>query len=164
MGIEVILAAASLAVSAYSTIQQQSAQEEAADAQKKANEEQKAANAAQAAQERRAQIREERAKRARMVQSSENSGVTASSGEIGASGSLSTNLGANIGFNLGQLQTASNISDLNQSAQNHIQEANMWGGVGSLGLNIFNASGGFKNFSMSQAPAPVVDKSTIFKG
>ena len=178
MGIEVIIAGISAAVGVGSAIQQQSAQKKAQDAQNRANEEQtkarqeqQAGQAAQAAQERRAQIREERSRRARILQSSENTGVGISSGAVGATGGLATELGANLGANLGAIQRGQNISQFGQnaadfmsSAQSHINDANTWGQIGSLSTSIFNQVGGFKNFSMEQAPAPVVNKSTIYQG
>ena len=167
------MAVASLAVTAYSAMQQADAQEEAKQQQqqataeqRKAQQEQKAAQAAQAAAERRQQIREERVKRARLIQSSANTGVAMSSGEAGASGSLSTQLGSNLGFNTGQLNAAENISGFNQnaadflsSASNSIQTANQWGQIGALSMNIFDKSGGFGAFKIpTQAPAPVVNR------
>lgn len=83
-------------------------------AQEKAASEQRAQNAAQSAQERRQQIREERVRRARILQSSENTGASGSSGEIGATASLSTQLSSNIGINLGRLQGAENLSIFGQ--------------------------------------------------
>lgn len=180
MGIETIVSVAGLAFSAYSTMQQQDAQDEARAQQEQANaenrkarEEQKAAQAAQSAAERRQQLREERVKRARLIQSSANSGVAMSSGEAGASGSLATQLGTNIGFNLGQQQAASNISaagqnaaDFLSSANNSISEANQWGTMASAGMSIFQQSGGFNTIfkSTSQAPAPVVNKDRPYTG
>lgn len=176
--VSTIVTVVGMVVAAYSAQQQQSAQkkamaqqQQAADEQKKAREEQKAAQDAQAAAERRAQIREERVKRARVVQASQNTGVGDSSGEIGGVGSSATQLGSNLGFNIGQREAASNISDYNQnaadflsSAQSSMNSAANWGQVGSLGTSIFQAGGGFntlgKAVSGTQAPAPVVDKST----
>lgn len=171
MGIDpVTIGLASLALTAVSTISQMDAQDDARSAQQAANEqqriaqqEQKAAQSAQAAAERRQQIREERIKRARIMQSSENTGVTASSGAAGAAGSLSTQLASNLGFNIGQRQAGENISTANQnaadflsSANNSISSSNQWGQVQGLSLNVFDKAGGFKSiFSTTQTPAPV---------
>lgn len=130
-------------------------------AQEQAGYEQKALQAQQAAQEKRAQIREERVKRAKVLQASENTGVAGSSGEAGAIGSLSTNLASNLGFNKGQIDGAGRISALNQQAsdfmsasQNKINEANTWGAVQGLGTSIFSAAGGFNTlFPSSTTPA-----------
>lgn len=170
-GVSTIISAISLVsgfISAQNQADAQDAarrdQENANAEQRKAREEQKAAQAAQSAAERRTQIREERVKRARLLQSGVNSGVTGSSGEAGASGGLSTQLNTNIGFNLGQQQAASNISDAGQnaadflsSANSHIVDANQWGQIGALSMNIFDRAGGFNSIfkGSTQAPAPV---------
>lgn len=116
MGLEIALAAASLAVTVKAGSDARKQARQAAVEQGKARSEQAASNAANAAAERRQQIREERVKRARILQSAENTGVSGSSGEAGAVGSLSTQLGANIGFNLGMLDRAGNIGDFQQNA------------------------------------------------
>lgn len=174
MGLDpVTIQIASLAFSAFSVMQQGDAQDEARSRQeqsdteqRKARDEQKAGQAAQAAAERRQQLREERIKRARLIQSGQNTGVSGSSGVAGASGGLQTQLQSNIGFNLGQQQNASNISQFSQnsadflsSANNAMVEANQWGNAASLGMNIFSKAGGFNNIFAggTQAPAPVSD-------
>ena len=170
MGLETAtLAAIGLAVSAGGAVMQASAQSDAKKAQRNAAEEQrkvraeeKAQLAAKAANERRQQIREERVRRAQVIQSSENTGVSGSSGEMGATANLATQLGANIGYNVGAIasankatQYAQNSADFLGSAQNSMSRANTWGSVGGLGTSIFSSSGGFNAFSDSQAPAPV---------
>jgi len=180
MGIEVVISAVSLVSGIMSAQKQEDAQDEArrnqenANAeQRKARDEQKAAQAAQSAAERRQQIREERVKRARLIQSSANTGVTGSSGEAGAAGGLSTQLGSNIGFNLGQRQAASNISDAGQdaadflsSANSNMVDANQWGQVAGLSMNIFDKAGGFNSIfpSSTQKPATVINKDTTYTG
>lgn len=172
-----VIAAVAVGVSAVGTVMQmeaakdaKKAQSQAAEEQSKANAEQKAQNAAQAAAARRQAIREERVKRARVMQAATNTGVSQSSGEMGATGSLSTQLGANLGFNLGANASADRISNYNQnaadligSAQNKMADAQMWGSIGSLGTSVFSAAGGFKSVSsifnsgvpMEQLPALV---------
>lgn len=134
MGLE-LLAAAAFVTSVYSAKQNR-------DYQVKSGNEQRASNAAAAAKERRQQIREERIRRATILQSSENSDVQGSSGESGALGSLSTQLGSNIGFNLGQEQSANNISLFQQHAAD-------WQAIGQIAQqagSMFAAS--------ANAPAP----------
>lgn len=156
MGIEVI-AAAALALNVVGAINQADAAKKAKDAQEDAQREQRAANAAQAAQERRQQIREERIKRARIVQASSNTGVSESSGEIGATGGLATQLGGNIGFNLGQLAHAQRTSESLQKASDYQTSAANWGAIGGVGRSIFSLTAGslFQSADMSQPPAPV---------
>jgi hypothetical protein len=109
------------------------AQRDAKKSQRAAANEQRAQNASQAAKERRQQIREERIKRARVLQASENTGVQSSSGELGAVAGLSTNLSSNIGTNLGSLQTAQQISLFEQQAADHMTRANISSQIGQLG-------------------------------
>lgn len=149
-----IAAYAALAVTAVSTVKQIQSQQEAAKEGKKARREQEAMNAARAAQERRQQIREERIRRARILQASENTGVTESSGQIGAEGGLATQLSGNMGFNRGQIRSAGLISDFQQNAQDAADAANLWGQVGQLSSSIFTASGGFNTiFGGTAQPA-----------
>ena len=93
-----------------------SSRNKAADKQKEAQAEQKASMAQQAAAERRSKIREERVRRARILQAGENTGTAGGSAEFGAMSGLATDLSANLGFNLGQLQSANNRSNLLQDA------------------------------------------------
>jgi hypothetical protein len=86
--------------------------------QGKARQEERALNAQAAANERRQQIREERVRRARLLQSAENTGTEGSSGQLGAEGGFATQLGAAIGSNLGRLAGAERITQLGQSAAN----------------------------------------------
>lgn len=126
MGFEAVAYIIIAAGTAYSVDQSEKARSDrnkAADAQKDAQKEQKAANAAQAAQERRQQIRDERIRRARILQAGENTGTEESSGEFGAIGSLATQLGTNLGFNLGQLSSANRRSDLLQTGADFLSSA-----------------------------------------
>lgn len=155
--ITTIIAVASLAVGAASYVSSQESRKEASSnyanaavEQRKAQSEQKALNAQRAANERRQQVREERVQRAKVLQASENTGTDGSSGEFGATGGLATQLGANIGTNLGQIAGANRISDLNQSAANFnsAAQSNLSSAQGAESLfglsnSIFNAAGGF---------------------
>lgn len=154
-----IIGIASLAVaagSAYMSYQQQREaarnQRRAAEEQRKINAQTQARQAQEAARERRQQIREERVRRARILQSSENLGVSGSSGEIGAVGALSTNLSSNIGDNIGALDTARTISGFSQrqadfvsAANQNLATANLWGQASSFSSSIFNQVGGFNS-------------------
>ena len=138
MGIEAALIAVVVGTTAYSIQQQQEARAE----QKKAQKEQGAANAERAAAERRQQIREERIRRAQLEQSAANTGTTASSGAMGATGGLNTTLASNIGFNLAQVTHANNISTFNQRAASNMGKAQTAEQLGSLATSIFALSAG----------------------
>jgi hypothetical protein len=125
------IAIASVGVGTAVSIDQQS---KARKAQQRAGDEQRARNASEAARERRQQIREERVKRARIAQASENTGVQGGSGELGATAGLGTNLASNIGANLGRIQTANQISLFEQQAANYMMNANIATQVGNLGF------------------------------
>lgn len=155
-----LVAAASIGgavVGAVSYIEGQNARADAASSNRKAQAEgekiqgeSRARNAADAARERRAQVREERVLRARILQSAENTGASGSSGEFGAIGSLSTTLSSNIGSNLGKLASAQRSSEYAQNAANFqgdaaesMFKAQKMDTLFSLSGSIFNASGGF---------------------
>lgn len=162
MGLEVgTLALIGTAVAAGSAVisytQQQSAQDKArkaADEQRKAAAVSSAAGAAQAAQEQRQQVREERIRRSQILNQAAATGTSGSSSEAGAVGALSTNLSSNIGtnraaINSGQLITGFNQSaaNYNTAAQNRMNRANMWEGIGAQGFNLFQSAGGFKTLN-----------------
>lgn len=116
MGIEVIIAAASLATGVASLDQSRQASKRQERAQRRVQSEQRAGNAAEQARERRQQVREERIKRARVLQAAQNTGVAGSTGEFGAVAGLSTQLESNLGMNLGRAQRGDAISLFSQQA------------------------------------------------
>lgn len=128
MGLEVILAAVSLT----STVASMSQQRKAAKAQGKIRNEEAARNTAQQMQERRQQVREERIKRARVMQASENTGTSGSSGEAGAITSIGSQLGANLGFNQGMIESGRRISQYSQEAADAQGRASMFGTLAGM--------------------------------
>ena len=118
---------------------------ESADAQRSAQAEQRARAAAQAAQERRQQIREERVRRARIIQGAENGGVAESSGAMGALAGIATNISANLGANQAMLDSGARISaygqvaaDSNTAMNENLSEARMWSQFGDLGKQVYS--------------------------
>lgn len=154
--ISTIVAVASLTVATTSAIasnvnqnRAERANRAAANEQKKANSEQVAMNAAKAAQERRQQVREARVRQGKLMQAAENTGTAGSSGELGAMGGMATQLGANIGTNLGMLAGQSRANAFNQAAadyqteaQSALSDASSAQNLFSLSTTIFNANGG----------------------
>ncbi len=134
----------------------------ARDEQTKIAGEQKASNAAAAMAERRQQVREERIKRARVLQMSNNSGTVNSSGESGALGVLDTNLDVGIGRNLGAIATAERTGQFSQNAADQMgradnlrSDAQFQDQLFGLSTSIFKESGGVKSiFSSSSSSAP----------
>lgn len=137
MGIEAALIAVAVVSTAVSIDQGNKSRK----AQEKARQEQRAQTAEESAKERRQQIREERVRRARMLQSAENSGVADSSGEVGALASLSTGLSENLGFSLNSEARGNAISDAQQNAANAAGRAQTSQAIGSLATSIFGQLG-----------------------
>lgn len=113
----------------------------AADLQQQAQEQQKANDASKAAEERRQQFREQRVKQARIEQASINTGTDQSSGQLGAVSGSATQLSSNVGFNLGQLQGANRIGELNQGAADSMFDARRDLDNGAEISSIFNTVG-----------------------
>ena len=144
-----IIAAGALAVAAGSAYQAQKQSKEAASERKKASNISRAEGESQSAENRRQQIREERVRRATIMQSSENTGVTASSGELGSLSVLGSQVGGNIANISRQDFSAGAITNLNQSAANADYKANQAAQIGQFAGTVFgmtapSAIGGLK--------------------
>jgi hypothetical protein len=143
----------------------------ARDEQTKIAGEQKASNAAAAMAERRQQVREERIKRARVLQMSSNSGVVGSSGEQGALGVLDTNLDVGIGRNLGSIATAERTGQFAQNAADFIgradnlrSDAQFQDQIFGISTSMFREAGGTKSIfgsSGSTASTPTTNWSGV---
>jgi hypothetical protein len=114
--VSTIIAGAALATTVYSVSEQSKQAKKSARAQENLQNEERARNTGQQIAERRQQIREERVKRARVMQASQNTGVAGGSGEAGALSSLSTQLGSNVGFNQSMIQSGERMSIFAQQA------------------------------------------------
>ena len=122
----------------------------AAEEGKKTRAEQQALNAQNAAIEQRKLIREERVRRGMIMQNSENTGTSESSGQLGAAGSLATELGSNLGINSGRVAAGGRISgymqnaaDFNLAAQNASNKAQNGDQLFSLSMSVFQGAGGY---------------------
>lgn len=138
---------ASLAIGAFSTVKSQqqakkaaAAQRNAARAQQASSAEQQANQRAQQEAERRQQVRENRIKAAQIMQSSENTGTSGSSGEAGAVSSLNTQMNTNLGAISGAAMHTNAASAYNQQASDlwfqatqYQNSANNWQQFGQLG-------------------------------
>lgn len=130
--ISTIIAAVTLTASVYSAQEQKKEAKKAAVAQTNIRNEEKAANTAKQMSERRQQVREERIKRARVLQASQNTGVAGGSGETGAVAALNTNLGSNLGSNSSAVMAGDRVSVFAQqaaTAQNAGQNAALFGSL-----------------------------------
>ncbi len=124
--------------------------------QRQARAEQGAQNEAQRAAERRRQLREERVKRAKMIQAGINTGTEDSSGILGGEANLATQRGSGIGLQLGMEQSADNISMFEQNAANWLggaqgamNKSNQWQNTSNMFLNMAVSGAGSKSSTPS---------------
>lgn len=140
-GVEIaalVVAAAGTASSVENSRRAASQQHATAELQKNSQE-------AADAEMRRQRVREERVKRAQILQLAEGTGTTASSGAIGATDSLTTQVGSSFAFQTGQAQAASDIGAEQQGAANSMFHAQVAGTVGGLGAQVFMQGSSFKS-------------------
>lgn len=123
-GAEIALMAVSTAVSVASSVEASRKQKQAAKDQKEAEMIARNEQRAQDAIQRRAQIREERVRRAQILQQAQNMGASGSSGESGGISSLSATIGSNLSSIRRGARTADSLSYFQQSAQDNIDSAN----------------------------------------
>lgn len=135
-----IIAAAAVAVAAGSAYAANEQASNAASDRKKAQKVGQAEQEAKSSEQRRQQIREERVRRATIMQSSENTGVTSSSGQLGAISALGTQVGGNISSLSRQTESASAIGSLNQSAANADYRAGQFQQVGGFAGTVFGVA------------------------
>lgn len=134
------VAIAALVVTAASAYQQSRQASAAAKDRKEAGRVSQAEQAAQQNQSRRQQVREERVRRAAIVQNSQNTGVGQSSGEIGATSALGSLIGGNLAGMQRQQNSAGAIGGLQQSAANADLSGAKWGAIGQVSGSIFGAA------------------------
>jgi hypothetical protein len=152
-----MLIGAAVGLGAYSADEGYQARQDAKEAanrsfeeQKKVQGEQRALQAQAQANERRQQIREERVKRARVLQAAQNTGTAEGSGVAGATGSLATTLGVNLGINVARAAAGDRIGTYSQNAENFqfqsqssMMDAQNYDKHFGLSTSIFSAAGGF---------------------
>lgn len=142
MGIELALAGLSAVVGVVGGIMQASATSAAAASQREANAIQGAQQQTASIESRRQKIREQRIRRAQIIAASENSGTSASSGQVGAVGALSSNLAGLIGSSLGESRANAGVNRNNQNAADSIASANA---IGAWTNTIQQGIGGFQS-------------------
>jgi hypothetical protein len=139
------LAAASFAlgpaaVPAYSTYKSQQASEEAARERKRASAKQTAREKIKLAASRRQQIREERIRRAQILQRAESLGVGSSSGAAGSTAAVSTTTASNLATQFGEGVAVTSISQNLQKAADLETSARNWGAISDLSMSIFTSA------------------------
>lgn len=147
MGIEVVIAGLSALVGVVGGIAQANAASAAAQQQREAKEIQTAQQKTAGIESRRQRIREERIRRAQIIAASENQGTSASSGQVGAVGALSSNLAGLIGNSLGESKANAAVSSKLQSAADFTSQANT---IGAWTNTIQQGLGGFQSIFQKQ--------------
>lgn len=167
------VAVAGLVVAAVGTAASIQQGAEARKDQKRARREQDAARgeqaaqgAAEAAQARRQQVREERIKRAQILQAAANTGTAGSTGMLGAVGGMQTQLGSNMGLSQGNVDRGQRIGVYNQNAANfmgesqtHANRAGMYGSMASFGFGLYNSGQPKAGAQSKVSPTPAQPKS-----
>lgn len=134
-------AAPFIAVAVLSTAFSAQQQRKAAKAQEEASKQASAAEQVSQQQQTRQQIRQNRVRRAQLAQAASSSGAGTSSAASGTAAGLSTDLASNLAFQQGQINTANNITSLNQQAADANARAQLGSSVTSLALFGANRAG-----------------------
>lgn len=133
IGPAVWVAIASLAVSAVGTYMTIKEQQKAVRLQRQANAVSKAEQDAQVAMQRRAQVRQERVRRAEIIASATDSGVGMSSGMLGATSAVGSLVEGNIA-NISRNKVSSDTANMfNQQAADAQGQARTYQAIASLG-------------------------------
>lgn len=132
MGIETLIAAASVATSAASSVMQRNQAKKVAQAQREGRDIQQASEERQNILARRRAAREARIRRARIAQASANQGTQGSSSEAGSQAALGANFGASAAAQSGQAAGAKAISKTNQAAADASFKQQQIGAYGEL--------------------------------
>lgn len=142
MGVEVAIAVVALAVAGASAYEQNKQAKEAAKERKQANKVAQAEQSAVKNDNRRQQIREERVRRASIIQASQNTGVSESSGQLGATSALGSLISGNLASSSRQANSSNAIGGHLQKATNYDAKAATWGQIGSFSSSIFGMAAG----------------------
>lgn len=152
-----VAAVASLGFAAYSTVKQNSEAKKSRNLQAQALNEEREARETQlkrdeeaARRSRRQEIRAERIRRAQIVNTSEQTGTSQTSGFSGALGSLSSQLNSSLGFsgqqsafNRSISTSLQNATNFNFAASQKQDSAGFYGNLAGTSFNVFNSLGGF---------------------
>lgn len=153
--ISTVVAVAALAVAGAAAYQQSRAAKAAAKDRKEASAISQAEQAAQQNQSRRAQVREERVRRAQILQSSQNTGVSQSSGELGATSALGSLIGGNVAATARQTRSAAGVGGAMQSAADQELRGAQWGAIGGFAGSVFGTAASARLSSTPAAPTTV---------
>lgn len=161
--VSTIVAVAAVAVAAGSAYMAQKNAKAAAKDRKEATKVGQAEQAAQRTQNRRQQVREERVRRAQIMQSSQNTGVSESSGELGATSALGTLISSNVATQARQQNSSDAIASWSQSAADSDMSAQQWTGIGNVAGSVFGVAAGARmNQQTPTKPAAVAPQRGLF--
>lgn len=137
MGFGVVAGIASLAVNLVAGASASSNYKKSAAATKEGQAITTAQSRINAASERRQLLREERIRRARLLQGAQNTGTSGSSGEAGASGAITTNIDTITSAAAGETKAVEGVNKWNQISSNYdmkARESLMYGDIFSSGI------------------------------
>lgn len=157
MGIEVAAAVVTAVIAGASAYEQKRQAKGAEKDREKAEDVAKAEAAAQRNEQIRQQVREERVRRATILQSSQNTGVGGSSGELGSLGALQTSIGANIGSMARQQASSEAVGNLMQSAANKEAKGAQAAAIGNFVSSAINTGAGIYAQNKAAQPTPTTD-------
>lgn len=147
----VAVAVVALAVTAAASYEQSRQAKAAAKDRREAASITRAEQAAQQNQSRRQQVREERVRRAQILQSAQNTGVSQSSGELGATSALGSLISGNLASMSRQNNSVQGIGAANQSAADADLRGAQWGAIAGFSSSVFGAAlGGITSGSGAQ--------------
>lgn len=161
MGIAVGVAVVALAVGVQQADEQKSAARRGLKIQERQSDIQEAAEKIQLNQSRRQQLREERVRRAQILQRAEGAGVSGSSGVTTAISSISSRVGSNIAFQTGQGEAAEAISNLGVKAAGARARSTIAGARSNLAFNVFTQALSFASVKPKTSEKIVTNTSTI---
>ena len=140
MGIEVAIGAAIAAASVATGVMQLGQAKKASKAREEGNKVSTAQQQSEAAASRRRAVREARIRRAMVLNQAENTGTSESSGALGATGVIGTNVASANAEARGQTRAIQGINAANQRAANYEYKAARIGAFGDIftsGLSAF---------------------------
>lgn len=143
MGADPISITIAAAAAASSYVEQRQAAKDAANAQKKAARTAQNERMNREFETKRQQIRQERVRRAQIEQQSQNTGVAASSGQIGAESAVNTQVGANISAIQSESLASNAVGYYNQKAADYQYRGQVAGQLGQLGMTAASLYGNY---------------------
>ena len=154
MGIEVAIAAVGLAVGVGGAVQQRKQAKAGLALQEEQIATQAAGEQVQLRDSRRQQLREERVRKAQILQAAENTGVGGSSGEATAISNLASRVAGNFATQTGQGEVANRITELGVQVGKTSEAGAKAGATSQLGFQVFSTALSFSKPSGKTTTKP----------